>query len=1146
METKQPTPIKADLFRFITLRTPQLISESRKKLRFITHPNPLKSFFLNGLDENNLDQSRATMRTLAGSFKPVVLKLQELKDSYPSLYTFSAWLIKNRNTLTDTEVKVMIADVPLLEGGELYTIWDNLLYQTLKRNNPTVRQGCIQLLIAHHFLTTVTTSDYTSLAAVLVQTPKYPSPPAIADQINLLLQLLAKARVMIPKAFTVNKQSTNEDSLPNTKVSSGQRELNNSHLKMKYAYNIEGYQKIKSEIRTGMGLAGPGSKDLSILMDKKSSISQTLSKETLNYLKKNSVKSMSLSMAETVLNEKIKEATRKSSRILSRKSVNKYKKGNKKSTKTEPYSFAVSIDKLNHQHEILMTMDVGYAGAYITSSDYEIIFEGSSAIKSNTVTEVASDNKKLLMLHLLPDQDIELANETLFQLKGSYTLSNGINVAFDTKGSLNSPVTSGTGKIQTSSSFGPSPSPSAGMLYGVNRLGIGVYRKVEQEVCCYVPGEVSRIENIMAREYKERHTRSLISTETTEEDTTEIEVEAQNDTVSTNRNELQSEISNELTKDTSIGVGASLGVSGSYAGVTVSADGSFDFASSSSSTSSDSEAATYAQEVTNNALERVLQKTTQKRTSKMLEEYEENNRHGYDNREGTEHVTGVYRWIDIIYTNRLINYGKRLMIEFLIPEPARFYREALKKKAEAATGTGSDNEMEAPIHPSEYGINAATDITEDNYLELGRAYDITLDEPITPVEETITESFVPKDDPNGDADPNAKENSYSFSLNFYASGQDLSMYSAYEATASYSFDYHLGDGTFGYEMGTYFKLKVYEDSVSYDKDTLNTSDSNDEVGSNTKTGTKIISLPNLKTEIPVSVQIKNVYDFTINLSVKLILDPEEITNWQNTAYDKIMQAYESEVASYEAEIAALEDEAAAAEEEQAENTGSDFNRTVEQREIQRIAIEMLTKPFGIPQGRDFYEYGACDIPQVKQTRLWETYSSHVKFFEQAFDWSLMAYLFYPYYWASKCSWVDLMQTTNADDPIFEAFLQSGMARVVIPVRKGFEEAVDYYMETGDIWNGGGLVIDADDDLYVSIDEELMDIEGFVDKEWKTRVPTTLTIIQGNSVYLEDEGLPCCHKVEEGDVDTLLRGSDTILGDILTDDTTIDDTTVVTP
>ena len=394
-------------------------------------------------------------------------------------------------------------------------------------------------------------------------------------------------------------------------------------------------------------------------------------------------------------------------------------------------------------------------------------------MQDSNAVEVNTDNQGLLLLNLFPGKELSFGEDLIFQIKGELTLDNGKTLTFDTKGSANKPYVVDTASSSSSPS-GTEPTDPITMA-GVNRLGIGVYRKVEQEVCCYVPGEVSRIENILAREYKERHTRSLLSTETTEEDTTEIEVENQSDTVATTRYELQTEVANELSKDTSIGVGASVGVSGSYAGVTVSADGYFDYATSNASSSSDSEAKTYAQELTNNALERILQKTTQKRTSKILEEYEENNRHGFDNREGTQHVTGVYRWIDIIYTNRLINYGKRLMIEFLMPEPARFYKMALTKRAESESESSSSSELEAPVPLTDHGINSASDIDEDNYLELGRAYGVTLDDPVIPAEDTITKTFGPSDDPSGDSDPDAKERSYNMDFNFLESG-DYSLY----------------------------------------------------------------------------------------------------------------------------------------------------------------------------------------------------------------------------------------------------------------------------------------------------------------------------------------------------------------------------------
>jgi len=47
----------------------------------------------------------------------------------------------------------------------------------------------------------------------------------------------------------------------------------------------------------------------------------------------------------------------------------------------------------------------------------------------------------------------------------------------------------------------------------------------------------------------------------------------------------------------------------------------------------------------------------------------------------------------------------------------------------------------------------------------------------------------------------------------------------------------------------------------------------------------------------------------------------------------------------------------------------------------------------------------------------------------------------------------------------------------------------------------------------------------VEGVWKTRVPSTLTIIQSKSTYLEDEdGLPCCENEEKifGSDDRLLE------------------------
>ncbi|MBC8884039.1 hypothetical protein H9X57_14005 [Flavobacterium piscinae] len=210
--------------------------------------------------------------------------------------------------------------------------------------------------------------------------------------------------------------------------------------------------------------------------------------------------------------------------------------------------------------------------------------------------------------------------------------------------------------------------------FGINQIGIADYRKVEQEVCCYVPGEVSHIENIMAREYKEKSTVRSTKKEETYTTTKEQEREKLSDTTTTDRFEMNQEIAEVLSEQTSFGVSANASYSGGGYSLGIGAN----FAQNTSQETSNIQAITQAKEITERALDRVVNKIKEERITKIVEEFTESNKHGFDNREGEKHVSGVYRWVDKIYENKIINYGKRLMYEFAIPEPAAFINMPLK------------------------------------------------------------------------------------------------------------------------------------------------------------------------------------------------------------------------------------------------------------------------------------------------------------------------------------------------------------------------------------------------------------------------------------------------------------------------------------
>ncbi|MEO0728405.1 MAG: hypothetical protein AAFZ63_27915, partial [Bacteroidota bacterium] len=750
---------------------------------------------------------------------------------------------------------------------------------------------------------------------------------------------------------------------------------------------------------------------------------------------------------------------------------------------------------------------------------------------TNTLAELLSESL-IKTYNVFPDTLLQLRESVTFKIKGKIVLSDQRELQIDAEISVGDNIFNSCTNKPDEAEPVEDKSPT---LYGVNRIGMGIFRRVEQEVCCYVPGEISHIENIMAREYKERSTRNFSSTEEAVVSTQDFEVETSTDTATTTRNEIQKAVSEVLSKNSDLGLGASAGVEGNTGYGKFSANANFGFAMTNAAANSDTEATTFAQDITTTAAERVLQKTTEKRTSKVVREFEEKIRHGYDNRDGDEHVTGIYRWIDIIYTNRLINYGAMEMVEFLIPEPSRFYKETIlgvqdgKDPNNESDQVGSANTIKSL---EELGIRSPQDIkayhnedikiaggnTVGNYYqELANYYGVTINGPMAQsIEQNIplVDSGLDHQVENTGTGSEQITDGYelaelAFSGQFvHNPGNDSnpSMFSI--SAAGRLWDIELPDSNINTDVFTYNVPRIDADFIERIRETYR------------KLG---VPLPD-KTVFEIDNQISGLVTANLtahrtvsyNVNVKLTseITPEALLDWKTEAFETLVEAYEVLVA--QEEQAAL-DEGKEKEEELASlATGNTaLNRRIEIRELKRAAIEMITRPFGKKKfiGRDFLDYGQCDVNFPRQNEAWEKYSSHVKFFEQAFEWEIMAYIFYPYFWASRCSWKNLLKAEDPNDHIFEAFLQSGMARMVLPVRRGFENAVNYYFETGEIWNGGDLVLDTDDELYLSIDEELEEPEGNIEEEWETRVPTTLTLIQGDSAYLQGEGLPCCDNVD---------------------------------
>ncbi|MGB1217008.1 MAG: hypothetical protein ACPG5P_03985, partial [Saprospiraceae bacterium] len=258
--------------------------------------------------------------------------------------------------------------------------------------------------------------------------------------------------------------------------------------------------------------------------------------------------------------------------------------------------------------------------------------------------------------------------------------------------------------------------------------------------------------------------------------------------------------------------------------------------------------------------------------------------------------------------------------------------------------------------------------------------------------------------------------------------------------------------------------------------------------------------------------------FTLNIMIHCILDPKVETEWKIRTHRAIIDAYERKRAEYLARLA----EAEATELYKIEGRNSHFNRNIEKSELKKGCLKWMFDRFAAPGNYQDYGFGAwsvwghdnsrtCFPPVMNTDRQALAEGQKAKYMDNAFDWELMTYKFFPYYWAAnKCRWV---QTSGLEDGdhIFQQFLQSGMARVMVPVRPGMEKSILHFLSSGIIYEGDNLPNLPG--IYTDIIQDLDREDDFSDipvdeREWEMRIPTTLTALQCQSGCIDEKGLPC--------------------------------------
>ena len=202
----------------------------------------------------------------------------------------------------------------------------------------------------------------------------------------------------------------------------------------------------------------------------------------------------------------------------------------------------------------------------------------------------------------------------------------------------------------------------------ITPLGIGDLMVLKKELIGYLPGPISYIESIMAFESRgreHRRLRRIEETVVTEQERTE---ESRHDLQVAERFGLEQEMHKTIQSDTKFEAGAE--VSAGFGPVTIGAYARFSTGQSKSESQRNS--TNYAKEITERSLNSLIERVRTERTLKTIEEFEEKNEHRFDNTTG-DNRAGIYRFVDEYYRAKVVNYGKRLFYEFIVPEPAAFY-----------------------------------------------------------------------------------------------------------------------------------------------------------------------------------------------------------------------------------------------------------------------------------------------------------------------------------------------------------------------------------------------------------------------------------------------------------------------------------------
>ncbi|MEM6679227.1 MAG: hypothetical protein AAF675_15295 [Pseudomonadota bacterium] len=584
-------------------------------------------------------------------------------------------------------------------------------------------------------------------------------------------------------------------------------------------------------------------------------------------------------------------------------------------------------------------------------------------------------------------------------------------------------------------------------------IGVTDLMVVKEEWESYRRAAIAHVENVMGTEERTRTLRQLDRRESiTFEETERTEVTEEESTASTH-SAMVEEIHDVISQQTETNAASLISSYGPQVLVDVYAD--FNFTTASEETTFSSQE--YAQDLVERAAATVTERNLSSSKLTILAETEETHVQHYTNTApGAEHVIGVYRHLDQIWRAQVYNYGRRLMLDFVVPEPSATWRESRKD-------TALPEEQLVP--PPEFTVSAQ-DITREEYQNLALEWGASSLPAPPPLTVSVSKA-VKLEIPQFNLD---EASSISMVLGELQIPVD---YVGVQAVGRFHGDRKQEGNALANTAHWLVNGTVFTPDASVSTVTLESHTGPFEFG----------------------VYTDNYEGGVMSVRVDCQLTAEGEQKWQNAVYDALKAANDR---AWDRHRSALSNRQALKRVEQ-ETTHPDTKRRIIREELKRGAISVLTEQNFEQAGSTQIDTSAgVPIPQIdfQEARL---EGRLARFFEEAFEWEEMTYLCYPYFWARRSEWYDLMAARDPDFQ-FNGFLSAGAARVNLAVRPGFEAAVLWFLATGQVWFGGPTPV-VSDPMYVALIDEIVESKGrsLIDPEpvgdsWTYALPTNLVVL----------------------------------------------------